>query len=75
MLPAPPTHSCSLTASQQPPRSARLLPEAGVLQVVVQALVHNEALSKGFDLTSKPEGEGAATTDFAALFQQTQAGL
>ncbi|KAK9829467.1 hypothetical protein WJX72_006041 [[Myrmecia] bisecta] len=53
----------------------RTVPRADVAEVVVQALVHKEALNKGLDLVSKPEGEGNPTTDFAALFNQTQAGL
>ena len=45
------------------------------MQVVVQALLNANAVNKGFDLVSKDEGDGSPTTDFAALFEQTQPGL
>ena len=44
-------------------------------QVVVQSLLLEDALNKGFDLASKEEGQGTVTKDFTALFQQTRAGL
>ena len=44
-------------------------------QVVFQALLAPGALNKSFDLVSKPEGEGQPTSDWAALFAQTTAGL
>lgn len=46
-----------------------------LVQVVVQALLEADAVNKGFDLASKDEGDGSPTTDFAALFAQTQPGL
>ena len=45
------------------------------MQVAVQSLLLEDALNKGFDLASKEEGQGSVTKDFAALFQQTRAGL
>lgn len=45
------------------------------MQVVVQSLLLEDAVNKGFDLASKEEGEGSVTKDFSALFQQTRAGL
>ena len=46
-----------------------------VMQVVVQSLLLEDALNKGFDLASKEEGQGEVTRDFKALFQQTRSGL
>ena len=45
------------------------------MQVVVQSLLLEDAVNKGFDLASKEEGQGSVTKDFSALFQQTRAGL
>ena len=44
-------------------------------QVVVQSLLLDDALNKGFDLASNDEGEGTVTQDFTALFKQTKSGL
>jgi len=46
-----------------------------LLQVVVQSLLLEDAVNKGFDLASKEEGQGSVTKDFKALFQQTRSGL
>ena len=43
--------------------------------MVVQSLLLEDAVNKGFDLASKEEGQGSVTQDFAALFQQTRSGL
>lgn len=43
--------------------------------MVVQSLLSDDALNKGFDLASSDEGEGSVTEDFAALFKQTRSGL
>jgi uncharacterized protein YbjT (DUF2867 family) len=53
------------------------VPRADVAQVVVRALLEPNARNKAFDLISKPEDDPSATvtTDFAALFAQTTAGL
>jgi uncharacterized protein YbjT (DUF2867 family) len=53
------------------------VPRADVAEVVVQALQEPNARNKAFDLISKPEEDPSAriTTDFAALFAQTTAGL
>ncbi len=53
------------------------VPRADVAQVVVQALQEPTARNKAFDLISKPEEDPSAliTTDFAALFALTTAGL
>jgi uncharacterized protein YbjT (DUF2867 family) len=55
--------------------TSRTVPRADVAEVVVQALLEGNAVNKGFDLASKEEGDGSPTTDFAALFAQTQPGL
>ncbi|KAJ8427852.1 hypothetical protein Cgig2_012552 [Carnegiea gigantea] len=49
------------------------IPRADVAEVCIQALLHEEAKSKAFDLASKPEGVGTPTTDFRALFAQVTA--
>ncbi len=46
-----------------------------MLQVVVQALLHEAALNKSFDIVSKEEGQGQATWEFDVLFDQTTTGL
>ncbi len=46
-----------------------------LLQVVVQSLLLEDAVNKGFDLASKEEGQGSVTKDFNALFQQMRSGL
>lgn len=52
------------------------IPRADVAEVVVQSLLAPGARNKAFDLISKPEeGSAAPTTEFAALFAQTTAGL
>ncbi|PSC75336.1 Nucleoside-diphosphate-sugar epimerase [Micractinium conductrix] len=57
------------------PGGPRTVPRADVAEAVVQALLLPDALNKSFDLVSRPEGEGEPTRDFAALFDQTTAGL
>jgi uncharacterized protein YbjT (DUF2867 family) len=53
------------------------VPRADVAEVVVRALLEPNARNKAFDLISKPEEDPSSTvtTDFAALFAQTTAGL
>lgn len=46
------------------------VPRADVAEVCLQALKFEESKFKAFDLASKPEGSGAPTTDFRALFSQ-----
>ncbi|KAL3150563.1 hypothetical protein ABBQ32_000375 [Trebouxia sp. C0010 RCD-2024] len=53
----------------------RSIPRDDVAEVAVQSLLLEDALNKGFDLASKEEGQGSVIKDFAALFQQTRAGL
>lgn len=53
----------------------RSIPRDDVAEVVVQSLLIEDALNKGFDLASKEEGQGEVTRDFTALFQQTRSGL
>lgn len=48
----------------------RTVPRADVAEVCLQALQFEEAKFKAFDLASKPEGSGAPTADFRALFSQ-----
>ncbi|GMH10166.1 hypothetical protein Nepgr_012007 [Nepenthes gracilis] len=48
----------------------RTVPRADVAEVCIQALQFEEAKFKAFDLASKPEGAGARTKDFKALFSQ-----
>ncbi|CAN4116069.1 unnamed protein product [Withania somnifera] len=43
---------------------------ADVAEVCIQALQHEEAKFKAFDLASKPEGTGTPTKDFKSLFTQ-----
>ena len=53
------------------------IPRADVAEVVVQALKEPDARNKAFDIISKPEDAPNAlvSKDFAALFQQTTAGM
>lgn len=53
------------------------IPRADVAEVVKMALVEPSARNKAFDVISKPENhpDAVITTDFAALFSQTTAGL
>ena len=44
-------------------------------QVVVQALRHETALNKSFDIVAKEEGEGQPTWEWESLFDETSAGL
>ena len=44
-------------------------------QVVVQALLQDEALNKSFDVVARPEGEGQPTTRWDAFFDAATAGL
>lgn len=53
----------------------RSIPRDDVAEVVVQSLLLEDAVNKGFDLASKEEGQGSVTKDFKALFQQTRSGL
>ncbi|XP_056684777.1 uncharacterized protein At5g02240 isoform X2 [Spinacia oleracea] len=48
----------------------RTVPRADVAEVCLQALKHEEAKFKAFDLTSIAEGSGEPTTDFGAFFSQ-----
>lgn len=48
------------------------VPRADVAEVCIQAVLHEEAKFKAFDLGSKPEGVGTPTTDFGAFFAQIQ---
>lgn len=45
------------------------------LQIVVQALLHDEALNKSFDVVARPEGEGQPTSRWDAFFNAATAGL
>ena len=45
------------------------------VQIVVQALLHDEALNKSFDVVSRPEGEGEPTSRWDAFFDAATAGL
>jgi len=54
---------------------SRSIPRDDVAEVVVQSLLSEDALNKGFDLASNDEGEGPVTEDFAALFKTTKSGL
>ncbi|KAF9679929.1 hypothetical protein SADUNF_Sadunf06G0066800 [Salix dunnii] len=51
----------------------RTIARADVAEVCIQALQYEEAQFKAFDLASKPEGTGTATTDFKSLFSQVTA--
>ncbi|MGK7954545.1 MAG: SDR family oxidoreductase [Crocosphaera sp.] len=53
------------------------IPREDVAELVVQALVENEAKNKAFDVISKPEDDVSAviTKDFSVLFKQTTSGL
>ena len=55
------------------PEGVPSVPRADVAETVVQALQHPSSYNKAFDLSSKPEGSGSVTRDFAALFDQTTA--
>ncbi|CAM8897574.1 unnamed protein product [Rhodiola kirilowii] len=48
----------------------RTIARPDVAEVCIQALLHEEAKFKAFDLASKPEGTGTPTKDFKALFSQ-----
>ncbi|CAM8897671.1 unnamed protein product [Rhodiola kirilowii] len=48
----------------------RTIARPDVAEVCIQALLHEEAKFKAFDLASKPEGTGTPTKDFKALFAQ-----
>lgn len=67
----------SASAKRPPLRTAKnfALICVHAMQVVVQSLLLEDAINKGFDLASKEEGQGSVTNDFSALFQQTRAGL
>ncbi len=54
---------------------ARSVPRADVAEVAVQALLCPDASRRSMDLVSKEEGDGAPTTDFAALFRACKAGM
>eukprot|EP00252_Welwitschia_mirabilis_P022065 TRINITY_DN584_c0_g1_i1.p1 TRINITY_DN584_c0_g1~~TRINITY_DN584_c0_g1_i1.p1 ORF type:complete len:311 (+),score=53.45 TRINITY_DN584_c0_g1_i1:167-1099(+) len=49
------------------------VPRADVAEVCIQALLHEEAKNKAFDLASKPENGGPPTKDFKSLFSQVSA--
>ena len=46
---------------------SRTVPREDVAEVMVQALLNDGYRGRSFDLRAKPVGDGAATTDFAAL--------
>ena len=50
-------------------------PATLAVQIVVQALLADEALNKSFDVVSRPEGEGEPTHSWEAFFDQATAGL
>ena len=41
----------------------------------MQALLHETALNKSFDIVAKEEGEGQPTWEWESLFDETSAGL
>ena len=45
------------------------------MQSVVQALLHEEALNKSFDVVARPEGEGQPTSRWDSFFDAASAGL
>ena len=53
------------------------VPREDVAEVVVQALLNQDARNKAFDLISKPEtaSKNSITRDFVALFDNTTAGM
>lgn len=53
----------------------RTIPRADVAEIVVQALLQDEALNKSFDVVARPEGEGQPTTRWDAFFDAATAGL
>ncbi|CEM02666.1 unnamed protein product [Vitrella brassicaformis CCMP3155] len=48
---------------------SRTIPREDVAEVLVQSLVCESAKNRSVDIVTKPEGEGAVTTDFEALFK------
>jgi uncharacterized protein YbjT (DUF2867 family) len=54
---------------------ARSVPRADVAEVAVQALLCADASRRSMDLVSREEGDGAPTTDFAALFRACKVGM
>ena len=54
---------------------ARSVPRADVAEVAVQALTCADASRRSMDLVSREEGDGAPTTDFAALFRSCKVGM
>ena len=66
------------TLLTNPPNGIKTsIPRADVAELVVQALICNEAINKAFDVISKPENDSSAvvTSDFQILFSQTTSGL
>lgn len=63
--------------NQTPDDIKPVVPRADVAEVVVQALQHQAARNKAFDLISKPENHPGAvvTKDFATLFGPTSLGF
>jgi uncharacterized protein YbjT (DUF2867 family) len=51
------------------------IPRGDVAEVVVQALLSDNAYNKAFDVACKPKGEGHVISDFDALFAETAPGL
>lgn len=53
------------------------IPRADIAEVVVQALKHQDARNKAFDIISKPQDipDAEVTSDFADLFRQTTSGI
>ena len=54
---------------------ARSVPRADVAEVAVQALSCADASRRSMDLVSREEGDGAPTSDFAALFRACKVGM
>ncbi|EFJ29885.1 hypothetical protein SELMODRAFT_170290 [Selaginella moellendorffii] len=53
--------------------STKSIPREDVAEVCIQALLHEEAKNKAFDIASKAEEEGSPTTDFKSLFSAVTA--
>lgn len=58
----------TLTHRPIPSLQVRSIPRADVAELAVQALLQPAAVSRSLDAISLPPGEGAVTTDFAALY-------
>lgn len=51
----------------------KAITRSDVAELCVQALLHEEARNKAFDVASKPEGQGSPTSDFKSLFASVTA--